>query len=44
MVAVAKGQYLVALATVSPGQDEYLPALMAVKHVDRTGYHAATWK
>ena len=44
MVAVAKEKYLVALASVSPGQDEYLPALMAVNHVERTGYPAATWK
>ena len=44
MVASAKGQYLVALARVSPGHKEYFPAPMTLSHVDRTGYPAAACK
>ena len=44
IVAVAEGKYFVALASVSPGQEEYLPALMVVNHVERTGYPVAAWK
>ena len=44
IVAVEKVQYLVVLESVIPGQEEYLPALMDVNNVERTGYPAAAWK
>ena len=44
MVASADGQYLVELASMSPGHEEQLPELIAFNHVDRTGYPAAAWK
>ena len=44
MVASADGQYLVALASVSPGHDDYFPEPIAFNHVDLTGYPAAEWK
>ena len=44
IVDVDEGQYLVALASASPSQEEKLPALMAVNHVERTGYPIAAWK
>ena len=44
MVASADGKYLVALASVNPGHDEYFPAPIAFNHVDWTGYPAAAWK
>ena len=39
IVAVAKGQYVVALASAIPGHN-----LIAFNHVDWTGYPAAVWK
>ena len=44
IVAVAEVRYLVSLASVSPGQEEKLPAQMDINHVDRTSYPDATWK
>ena len=44
IVALAYGQYLVALAVVIPVHEEYLPALIAFNYVYRTGYPAAAWK
>ena len=44
VVALAEGQYLVALARVSPGHDEHFPAPMDLSHVDRNGYPASAWK
>ena len=44
ILASAYGQYSVALASVSPGHDEYLPVLMAFNHVERTGYPVAACK
>ena len=43
IVAVYKGQHLAALASVSPGQEDYFPELMDVNHVERTEYPAAAW-
>ena len=43
MVASAEGQYLVALARVRPGHNDYFPAPMAFSHVDWTGYPVALW-
>ena len=43
-VASADVQYLVALASVSPGHNEWFPAPMDFSHVDHTGYPAAAWK
>ena len=44
MVAVADGQYLVALVSVRPGQDEWLPELMDLNHVEWTEEPAAARK
>ena len=44
MVALAEGQYSVALVRVSPVHNGYFPAPMALGHVDRTGYPASVWK
>ena len=44
ILAVAEGQYLVALESVRPGHEEKFPALIAVNHVERTGYPAAAGK
>ena len=43
MVALAEGQYLVVLASISPGHDEKFPEPMAFSHVEQTGYPAAVW-
>ena len=43
MVDSAEGKYLVVLAIVSPGHDEYFPVLMSFIHVERTEYPAAAW-
>ena len=37
------GQYLVALAKVSPGQESELPEWMAASHVDFKGKPAVAW-
>ena len=44
VMALVEGQYLVTVAIVIPGHDEYFPAPMALRHVDCTGYPAAAWK
>ena len=43
IVAAADGQYLVALASVIPGHEEWLPELIDFNHVDRTGHPPAAW-